>query len=87
MTQNVTLSSGARKYSPIWKQIKEKGECRITCPVKDVVTIVKAVGKEKARDKKPPPKKALVHKVVGTDKPGEASIIFSLETKVTLEDL
>lgn len=86
-TKTVTLSSGTRKYSPVWRKIKEFGECRIKCPVEDVVTIVKAVGKEKGRDKNAPAKKELRHRVKATEKNGEVQVTFVLINKVTLDDL
>lgn len=39
-----------RKYSPIWKQLKEKQHCAITAPAPLHPRIIKAVTAEKYRD-------------------------------------
>ena len=87
MNKTRTLGSGNRKYTPIWKQLKEKTECRIKCPVEDVYTIIRAVAKEKNRDKNRPQHKVIKHSIKQTQKNGEVEIYFSLVTEVTINNL
>lgn len=79
------LSSGTRKYTPIWREIKEKGECSIRCPVSDVYTIIRAVQKEKNRDKNRPKMKVLEHDISGSGE--KTQIKFRLVTQITINDL
>ena len=56
----VRMSSGKRKYTPIWAKIKAQGFCIVTCPRIDTQTIINGVKREKVKDKSKPKKKLLI---------------------------
>lgn len=46
----MSIEQQTSRYLPIWKQLKEKGHCRITAPPQFHTTIIKAVKKRRDKD-------------------------------------
>lgn len=84
-TQNkpttVVLGSGYRKYTPIWRALKEKGVCVVKCTREDTLTVYNGVRKEKVRDSHKP--KARVIETEMT----EDGIIFRLVEDTSINNL
>jgi hypothetical protein len=61
-TKTISMGSGRRKYTTLWKTIIQNGSkpTLVKCERKDTVTIMNGVKKEKLQDKRKPEKKLLL---------------------------
>lgn len=81
MANNTVLSSGVRKYTPIWQKLKAEGVCIIKCPREDTLIIARGVAKERGKDKNRPKDKILVTTVTDT------GITFRLKEDTSINNL
>lgn len=60
--KTISLGSGKRKYTELWKTIKANGvePTLIKCTRVDTITVMNGVKKEKVRDKKKPENRILI---------------------------
>jgi len=86
-TKTIRMGTGVKKYDPIWRNLKDKGFCRISCTNEDILTITNGVKKHKAQDKHKPNGKKLAIRVVPTDDPSKVNIEFRLVTDTSINNL
>lgn len=70
-----------RRYAPVWKQLKEKGACSVSCTREATLTIINMVKKEKSLDKSKPKDKRLLCEVTAT------GVSFKLVEDVSINNL
>lgn len=78
----------ARKYEPIWEQLKKKHKCTITAPIKMHKRIMTAVVKEKYQDIGFKYELQELGKVARISKSAKGSMLtFTLELSIGIGDL
>lgn len=89
MSSTNTLSSGQRKYAPLWNKLRTELKCSVKCAPDSVMTTIAGLKKEKSQRKNTPQGKKLVIDTVFPDKePFDVVVInFKLVTDNSINNL
>lgn len=76
---SITLSSGQRKYSPLWQKLRDTGKATVSCSPESVMTTIAGLKKEKSKKKDTPKGKVLKIETIFPDKPPFNKVVINFK--------